>query len=53
LVKSSDFDKVFGDLVSAITSPPLESKLKDAEALEYIDLRFANRVIYKFRENFK
>jgi hypothetical protein len=46
----SDFDKVAENLQAAITTEPLQSSLKNKySSLLYIDLRFGNKVYYKFR----
>ncbi|MFA5778457.1 MAG: hypothetical protein WC870_03170 [Candidatus Paceibacterota bacterium] len=50
LKKDSDFDKVAENLQTAITTEPLKSKLKNKySSLLYIDLRFGNKVYYKFQ----
>lgn len=47
---SSDYDKVWSNIVSAIDTDPLKSKLADKkEKLEYLDARFGNKVFYKFQ----
>lgn len=54
LAEKSDFKKAWLALVSAIDTDPLKSSLeKNKEALEYIDLRFGNKVFYKFTNNEK
>ena len=45
----SDFEKVIENLQSAITTDPLMSDFKNKySSLNYIDLRFGNKVYYKF-----
>jgi cell division septal protein FtsQ len=47
--KKNNFDAAFANLEAAIVVSPLDKKLKDERAgLAYLDLRFENRVIYKF-----
>lgn len=49
ITKTMDFDKGWSTLVSAIdTSPLKDSLLTEKENLLYIDLRFGNKVFYKF-----
>lgn len=49
LTKTSDFNKVWSNIVSAVDTDPLKSKLQThKESLEYLDARFANKVFYKF-----
>lgn len=44
-----DINKVWSNLVSAIDTNPLKAKLEDSnEVLDYLDLRFGNKVFYKF-----
>ncbi len=46
----SDFDKLAENLQAAISTEPLLSQLKNEyAALEYIDLRFGNKVYYRFK----
>jgi hypothetical protein len=46
---SSDMPKVWSNIVSAIDTDPLRAKLQaGALQLEYIDVRFGNKVFYKF-----
>ncbi len=46
----SDFQKVAENLEAALTTEPLQSNLKNKySSLLYIDLRFGNKVYYKFR----
>ena len=48
--RDSDTKKVWSNIVSAIDTDPLKSKLKiDKESLLYLDARFGNKVFYKFR----
>ncbi|MEK7572346.1 MAG: FtsQ-type POTRA domain-containing protein [Patescibacteria group bacterium] len=45
----SDYEKIAENLQAAITTEPLKGKLKNNYAsLHYIDLRFGNKVYYKF-----
>lgn len=47
--KSGDFDKIFDNLALAIGAEPLSLELKDKiDSLEYLDLRYDNKVLYKF-----
>lgn len=47
---SSDFKNITENLEAALSTEPLKSNLKDKySSLEYIDLRFGNKVYYKFR----
>jgi len=49
--RNDDFKLIINNLESALASEPLKTKLKDEfEKLEYLDLRFDNRVVYKFKE---
>ncbi|HAS80547.1 MAG: hypothetical protein UR25_C0001G0153 [Candidatus Nomurabacteria bacterium GW2011_GWE1_32_28] len=46
----SDFDKVIENLQSVLTTEPLKSDFKNKyDSLLYIDLRFGNKVYYKFK----
>jgi hypothetical protein len=46
---ASDADKVWSNLVSAVDTEPLKSKLEKNKAdLLYLDVRFGNKVFYKF-----
>jgi hypothetical protein len=46
---ASDSDKVWSNLVSAIDTEPLKGKLeKNKTDLLYLDIRFGNKVFYKF-----
>ncbi len=50
LRKDSDFTKMLENLDTAIHNEPLRSELKNKyESLMYIDLRFGNKVYYKFK----
>jgi len=45
----TNFDKVWSNVLSAIDTDPLKSKLKDPkQELDYLDARFGNKVFYKF-----
>lgn len=47
--EDADMNKVWSNLVSAIDTEPLKSKLtKNKDKLEYLDTRFGNKVFYKF-----
>lgn len=49
LTKDTDLDKGWTTLLSAIDTDPLKSSLlKEKEKLVYIDLRYGNKVFYKF-----
>jgi hypothetical protein len=51
---SSDVTKVWSNLVSAIDTEPLKSKLTDKNnKLEYLDARFGNKVFFKFTNDVK
>ena len=44
-----DVDKVWSNIVSAIDTEPLKSKLATKKnTLQYLDARFGNKVFYKF-----
>jgi hypothetical protein len=46
----SDFQKIAENLQAAITTEPLQTDFKNKySSLLYIDLRFGNKVYYKFR----
>ncbi len=46
----SDFDKVLENLQTVLTTEPLQTEFKNKySSLLYIDLRFGNKVYYKFR----
>ena len=50
----SDVDKVWSNLLSAIDTDPLKSKLENSkDKLEYLDARFGNKVFYKFTNGAK
>ena len=50
LKASSNFQKVAENLQTALTTEPLQSDLKNKySSLLYIDLRFGNKVVYKFQ----
>lgn len=47
--KNSNFERVWSNLLSAIDTEPLKSKIGDpAKHIEYLDARFGNKVFYKF-----
>lgn len=47
---SSDFDKLIENLQAALDTDPLKTDFKKKySSLEYIDLRFGNKVYYKFK----
>jgi hypothetical protein len=49
LSSSSDMDKVWSNVLSAIDTEPLKGKLSGKGSyLEYLDTRFGNKVFYKF-----
>ncbi len=48
---NSDFQKVAENLETALSTEPLQSNFKNKYSLlQYIDLRFGNKVYYKFRQ---
>ncbi len=48
--KNADFENLAENLQAALSTEPLSSKFKNSySSLEYIDLRFGNRVYYKFK----
>ncbi len=47
--KENNFEKIFANLNSAILTDPLKSQLKNISNLEYIDLRFNDKVYFKFK----
>ena len=50
LTSNADFEKVAENLQTALDTEPLKSNFKNKySSLEYIDLRFGNKVYYKFR----
>lgn len=51
---NADIDKVWSNLVSAIDTEPLKTKLENSkDMLEYLDTRFGNKVFYKFTNDTK
>lgn len=49
LLLSSDMNKVWSNVVSAVDTDPLKKKLADErESLDYLDTRFGNKVFYRF-----
>lgn len=51
LLIDSDFKKVWSTIVSAIDTDPLKLKLaKNREGLEYLDVRYGNKVFYRFND---
>lgn len=47
---NSDFQKISENLQTALTTEPLQTNFKKKySSLEYIDLRFGNKVYYKFK----
>ena len=51
---NQDTDKVWSNLVSAVDTDPLKSKLAvNKDNLEYLDARFGNKVFYKFTNDTK
>lgn len=50
----TDIDKVWSNILSAIDTEPLKSKLENnKDHLEYLDARFGNKVFYKFTNTSK
>lgn len=50
----SDVDIVWSNIVSAIDTEPLKTKLqKSGDMLEYLDARFGNKIFYKFTNDSK
>ena len=48
--RKNDFEAAFNSLISAMAAAPLDKKLKEEmDKLEYLDLRFKDRVVYKFK----
>ena len=48
---SADMNKVWSNILSAIDTEPLKSKLTtESENLEYLDARFGNKVFYRFTD---
>lgn len=53
-VGNQDVDKVWSNLVSAVDTDPLKSKLANSkDKLEYLDARFGNKVFFKFTNDSK
>jgi hypothetical protein len=51
ITKDADMDKVWSTIVSAIDTDPLKTKLQNSlQSLEYLDIRFPNKVFYKFKD---
>ncbi len=51
---TSDTKKVWSNLVSAIDTDPLKSNLENnKDSLEYLDVRFGNKVFFKFTNGVK
>lgn len=49
---NSDYEKLEENLQSAITTDPLQTNLKGGLSnLNYLDLRFGNKIYYKFKNN--
>jgi len=47
---NSNFQNIAENLETALTADPLQSELKNKySSLQYIDLRFGNKVYYKFK----
>lgn len=47
---NSDFEKILGNLQAILATEPLQSDFKKKySSLEYIDLRFGNKVYYRFK----
>lgn len=52
LSSSNDIDKEWSNVISAIDTEPLKSLLQaNKEELQYIDVRFGNKVFYKFTKD--
>jgi hypothetical protein len=55
--RETSLDKVWSNIVSAIDTEPLKTKLDNVKAgkdtLEYLDIRFGNKVFYKFTNGVK
>lgn len=50
-LKESDYKKVWSTLLSAIDTDPLKTKLaNDKDNLEYLDVRYGNKVFYRFSD---
>lgn len=51
ITEDTDMKKAWSTLVSAIDTDPLKTKLKESiSLLEYLDIRFGNKVFYKFSD---
>lgn len=51
---NQEVDKVWSNLVSAVDTEPLKSKLANSkDKLEYLDARFGNKVFFKFTNDTK
>lgn len=54
IAEKLDVEKVWSNIVSAIDTEPLKTKLeKSKNKLEYLDTRFGNKVFYKFTNDSK
>lgn len=52
--KGDDTNMLWNTFISALDTPPLSDLLQNKKsALEYVDLRFGNKVFYKFKEENK
>ncbi len=50
-LKDSDYKKVWSTLLSAIDTDPLKTKIAtNKERLEYLDVRYGNKVFYRFSD---
>jgi hypothetical protein len=50
-LRDSDYKKVWSTLLSAIDTDPLKTKLAtNKERLEYLDVRYGNKVFYRFND---
>lgn len=47
--KEGDFNKLFENLTLALETEPLLSEFQNKANLEYLDLRYNNKVLYKFK----
>lgn len=51
VLKNSDYKKAWSTLVSAIDTDPLKTKLEvNRGGLEYLDVRYGNKVFYRFND---
>lgn len=51
LLQETDFKKTWSTLVSAVDTDPLKSKLaNNKEGLHYLDVRYGNKVFYRFND---